>query len=120
MALDTLGNSDFLVFLPVLVRVNVGMAVCAADVFLDVHAVVMLGVLFLVATFTRHFVNLCLATHMFAKIGYLDVAACTGILPVDRRRESGDGDFVAVTAKAGSRVYRHSLLGETCSPDSQN
>jgi hypothetical protein len=120
MALDALGNSYFLVLLPGLVSMNVGMAVCAADIFLHVHTVVMFGIFFLVTAFTGYFVNLCLATHMFGKIGYLDVAACTGILAVDRRSESGDGDFVAVTAEAGGRVYRHTLFSETCGPESQD
>ena len=120
MALDALGNSNSLVLFPRLVSMDVGMAVCAADVFLDVHTVVMFGVFFLVTAFTGHFVNLCLATHMFAKIDYFDVTACTGILPMDRRSEAMYGDFVAVTAEAGGRIYCHPLFSETCGPNSQD
>jgi hypothetical protein len=73
MALDTFRNSDFFVLLPVLVYMDVGMAVSAPYVFLYVHAIVMLGVLLLVASFAGDLVDFCLSTHMLCKIGYLDM-----------------------------------------------
>lgn len=90
MALNTLGNGDPFVLLPVLVNMNVGMAVGAAHPFLDMHAVVMFGVLFLVTPLARHLMNFRLAAHMFGKVGNFDMAAGAGILPVDRGSKAAD------------------------------
>lgn len=90
MALNTLGNSDPFVFLPVLMDMNVGMAVGTAHPLLYMHAVVMFGVLFLVTALAGYLMNLGLTTHMFGEIGYLDMTAGAGILPVDRGSKTAD------------------------------
>ena len=112
MALDALGYSNVLVLLPMLMDMNVGMAVGATHPFLNVNTVVMFSIFFLMAALASHLVDFCITTHMLGKIGYLDMTAGAGIFPVDRGGKSGNRDLVAVTAEARSRVNRHSLLGK--------
>ena len=89
VALDTFGNGDLLVLFPVLMRMDISMAVGTADIFLHVHAVVMFGVFLFVAPFAGYLVNLGLPAHMLGKVDNLDMAAGTGIFPMHRGSKTG-------------------------------
>ncbi len=110
MALDALGDNVLLVVHPWFVRMDVGVAVGAHDPFGYMDAQIVLGRLFLVTALAANLPDFHLALHMFGDIGYLHVAAGTGILAVDGSGELGNGYLVAVTTEAGGRIDGHSLL----------
>ena len=112
MALDTLGDSNLLVTLPVGMNMNISVTVSASDPFLYMNTVVMLGIFFLVAALAGDLVNLGIPAHMLGKIGNFHMAACTAVLPMDRCRKGGNGHLVAVTTQTGCWVDCHSLFGK--------
>jgi len=83
MALDTLGNNDLFIPFPVLVDVNIGVAVCAHNPFGAMDAEIVLGSLFLVTALALYPPDLHLALHMPGEIGYLHMTTGAAILAVN-------------------------------------
>ena len=83
MTLDAFGNGDALVVFPVIMGVNICMALGTSHTFFRVDAGIVLGVLFFVAAFALHLLNFNLLLHVFEEIGNVYVAAGTGIFAMD-------------------------------------
>jgi hypothetical protein len=110
MTLNAFGNDNTLVFFPIAVRVDVGMAIGAFDILLYMHAGIMLGIFFFVTALTPDLLHFYFTLHVPGKVGKLDMAAVTTILAVNGRDESSGGDFISMATEASSRIDRHPLL----------
>ena len=111
VALDTLGDDDLLVTLPVLVGMNIRMAIGAADPFLRMNTEVMFRCLFLMAAVAGNLLNLDLLAHMFGKVGDIHMATGAGVLAMHRRGKGRHGDLAAMTAETGGRINGHPMFG---------
>lgn len=58
VALDAFGDCDAFVVFPVIVGMDIGVALGAGDTLLGMHAGIMLGILFLVAALALYLLNL--------------------------------------------------------------
>jgi len=110
MTPDALGNDNAFVVFPVAVRVDVGMAVGAPDIFLYMYAGIMLGIFFFMAALAADPFHFYLTLHMPGKVGKLDMTAVAAILAVNGRDKGSGGDFIPVAAEAGSRIDRQTLI----------
>jgi len=90
MTLDTFCNYLALVFFPVIVGMDVCMAICAHYAFADVNAGVMLCIFLLVAPFALNFLNFDLFPHVLGQIGDINVTAGTGVFSMHRSGEGMD------------------------------
>lgn len=111
MALNALGNDNALVPFPVTVRVDVGMAIGAFDILLNMHTGIMFGIFPFVTPLATDLLHFDLTFHMPGKISELDMAAIAAILAVNGRDKSSSGDFIAMAAEAGNRINSHPLVG---------
>jgi hypothetical protein len=111
MTLNALGNDNTLVIFPVPVRVDVGMAIGAFDILLNMHAGIMFGIFLFVTALATHLLYFDLTFHVSGKVGELDMTAIAAILAVNGRDKSSGGDFIAMTAEAGDRINGHPLVG---------
>ena len=111
MALNALGNDYTLIIFPVLVRVDVGMAIGTFNILLNMHAVVMFGIFLFVTTLATDLLYFSLTFHMSGKISELDMTAVTAILAMNGRDKRSGRDFIAVAAKTGDWINGHTLLG---------
>jgi len=109
MTLNAFGNDNTLVFFPIAVRVDVGMAIGAFDILLYMHAGIMLGIFFFVTALTPDLLHFYFTLHVPGKVGKLDMAAVTTILAVNGRDKSSGGDFISVAAETSRRIDRHTL-----------
>ena len=110
MTLDAFGNDNPLVLFPVAVRVDVGVAIGAVDILLNMHTGVMLGVFLFVAPFATDLLHFYFTLHVPGKVGKLDMAAVAAVLAVNGSDKGSGGYFVPVAAEAGGRIDGHALL----------
>ena len=110
MTLDTLCNRNTFVILPVVMGMNVRVALGARHPLFSVYTGVVLGILFFMTAFALYLLDFDLFLHMLGEIGDVNVAAGAGIFAVDGPGKGADGDFIAVAPQTGSRVDGHSLL----------
>jgi hypothetical protein len=111
MALNTLGNNNTLVIIPVPVRMDIGMAIGTFDILLNMYAGVVFCIFFFMTALATHFLYFDLTLHMSGKVRELDMAAVAAILAVNGGDKSSGGDFIAMAAEAGERINGHSLVG---------
>jgi len=109
MALDALGDDYPFILFPVLVRVNVGVAIGAVNLLLTVHTGIMLGVFLLMTPFAPHLLHLDFALDVLREVGKLDMAAVAAVFCVNGRGKSSGRDFVPMAAEAGGRIDGHTL-----------
>src|SRR5574340_1827364 len=99
MTLDAFGNDNAFILFPILVRMDIRMAVRTHDVLLYVHACVMFGVFLLMTAFAMHLLDFNLALHVFGKIRQLHMAAVAAVFSVNGIGKGGLGNFIAVAAQ---------------------
>ena len=110
MTLNALGNDNTLVFFPIAVRVDIGMAIGAFDILLNMHAGIMFGIFPFVTTLATDLPYFDLTFQVSGKVGELYMAAVAAILAVNGRDKGSGRDFVSVATEAGSRIDRQTLL----------
>jgi hypothetical protein len=87
MALDAFGNCDAFVIFPVIMDVNIGVALGTGHTFFSMYTGIVLGVLLFVAALALHLLDFDLLFHMFGEIGNVHMATGAGIFAMDRSRE---------------------------------
>jgi len=113
MALNAFGNYTAFVFFPGGLSVDIGVAVGAHDPLVDVNAGKMFRCLSLVTQFALNLAGFELMPHVAGKVGYVDMATGTAVLPVDGIGKSLNRNLVAVATEAMGRVNGHSLFGKS-------
>lgn len=111
MALNTFGNHLALVIFPVIMGMDIIMAIGASDPLAAMDTGVMLGTFALMAAFALNLLNLDFPFHMTGQVSDIHMATGAAILSVNRAGKCLDGHLVTVTAQAGGRINGHSLLG---------
>jgi len=89
---------------------DVGMAIGAFDILAYMYAGIMLRIFFFMAALTTYPLHFYLPLHMAGKVGELDMTTVTAVLAVNGRDEGGGGNLVTMTAEAGSRIDRKTLI----------
>ena len=79
MALDALCNRNTFIIFPVIVRMDVRVALGTRHPFFSMHTGIVFGILFFVASLTLNLLDLDLFSHMLGKIGYVHMATGAGI-----------------------------------------
>lgn len=111
MALNAFGHGDALVVFPVIVGMDVSVALGARHPFFRMNTGIMLRVLLFVTALALHLLDFDLFFHVLGEIGNVYVAAGAGVFAMDRSSKRANGYFIAVASKAGGRINGHSLLG---------
>jgi hypothetical protein len=109
VALDALGDDNALIILPILVGMNVGMAVGAVNPLLAMYAGIILGVFPLVTPFAPDLLHLDFALYVLREIGKLDMAAGAAVFCVHGRGKSSGRDLVPMASEARGRIDGHPL-----------
>src|SRR3990170_6452059 len=111
VALDTLGNDNPFILIPVPVTMYVRMAVGAHDILLYMHAGVMFGILFFVTAFTMDFFNLDFALHVPGKVGKLYMTTVAAVFTVHGSGKGSSRNAAAMASQTGCRINGHFLGG---------
>jgi len=109
MALDALGDDYSLILFPVLVRMDVGMAIGAVNLHLTMHTGIMLGVFLLMTPLAPDLLHLDFTLYVFREVGKLDMTTVTAVFCVNGCGKGSGGDFVPMAAEARGRIDGHTL-----------
>jgi hypothetical protein len=119
MALDAFGNCDLFVVFPVIMGMDISVALGARHPFFGMYTGIVLRVLLFVAPLALYLLDFDFLSHVFGEIGNVHVATGAGILAMDRCSKIMNRYLVAVATQAGGRVNGHSLLG-MCGKNTNN